>query len=386
MVLSVPGRALHGGVGRVVALAARSLGYSSAIAALHVDDELRVITRVGDDASRLLESARLLSEGGRVELPDVLGVPLRHQGGTPVGGLCLAGGPPDRDVAADALVLADFATVLQDQLDLLLLLGAPPDPGAVERLREGIALGQVRAWFQPIVRLDDESLVGFEALARWRTGAGEVAGPGEFVPLAEQAGLVTLLDLAVLRSAVAEQATWQRTHPDLRLSVNLSGRHLDDPGWLDQVHDIVVAAGVPPHTVELELTESARPADVLRSVEALQRARSLGYEVWFDDFGTGWSELRHLVELPVDGVKVDRFFTEARGNRGDSVVRAVVQLARDLGLGTVIEGVSERAHAERAVALGCDLGQGFLWSPAVPPEEVAAVLASRSSRFSAADR
>ena len=90
--------------------------------------------------------------------------------------------------------------------------------------------------------------------------------------------------------------------------------------------------------------------------------RELGYAVWFDDFGTGWSELTHLVDVPVDGIKIDRFFTERLGGRADSVVRALLQVAAELGLATTIEGISTTEQAERALALGCDLAQGFLWS------------------------
>lgn len=384
-------RALHGGAGRVTALAARSAGYDSAIACL-VDPggsqerpALRVITHHGVGREALLVAAAEVA-AGRDPGPSYVGARMWDPTGAVVGVLCLAGPPEGRDVALDQDSVGAFAEVLADQLDLLRLLGPPPDRAAVARLRSALADGEVEAWFQPIVELEGERLVGFEALARWRTAGGSLVSPGEFVPLAEQAGLVDTLDMTILRDAVTHLARWQRTRPDLRVSVNVSGRHLDRPGWLDDIAAVVTAAGVPPATVELELTESVRPADVVRNARELAEAREQGFEVWFDDFGTGWSELRQLVELPVDGLKVDRFFTEALGGRGDSVVRAVVSIAADLGLDTVIEGVATRAHADRARELGCRLGQGFRWSPAVPAAEVDAVLGGLSPAFVAADR
>lgn len=368
-------RPLHGGAARVVALAVRSLGYRAGVAVLVDDDQVRRTTWSGPDDERLVAAATDVV-AGRGTSTEVVSAPLHDPSGAVIGALCLVGPSRDADPEEDRVVLGEYAAVLDDQLDLLRQLGPPPDPAAQERLVRGLDGGEIQAWFQPLVRLDDEAVIGFEALARWVRGDGEVVRPGDFIPVAEQSGLVGRLDLAVLADAVGHLAGWHRTRPDLRLSVNVSGRHLDDPTWVEDVHAVVSAAGVRPDRIELELTESVRPTDVLRSVEELRRARALGYQVWFDDFGTGWSELRQLVELPVDGVKVDRFFTEALGGRGDSVVRAMVQIARDLDLDTVIEGVSRPEHADRARALGCRLGQGFLWSPAVPAHEVPALLES----------
>lgn len=387
MPFTATARALHGGASRVVALAARSAGYRSAIACLTGPDQalsggrtdgLKVITHHGDDLDDLLAAAAAVVAG--LPLPaGAVGAPMVDPLGTIVGVLCLGGALTVCDPVSDTAVVGAFAAVLHDQVDLMRVLGPPPDPAAVTDLRAALDHGEIQAWFQPIVSLDDEHLVGFEALARWRTPQGMVSRPGDFVPLAERSGLVDELDLAVLRHGLGHLARWHRTHPALRLSVNISGKHLDTPDWLTAVHAAVVGAGVSPTTIELELTESVRPAEIVRNTEELRQAQELGYEVWFDDFGTGWSELRQLLELPVDGVKVDRFFTEALGGRGDSVVRAVVSMATDLDLDLVVEGVSRREHADRARELGCRLGQGFLWSPAVTAAEVDLVLAGTSS-------
>ena len=240
--------------------------------------------------------------------------------------------------------------------------GVHLDDLAVADLSRAIAEGEVRPWYQPIVRLATGELLGFEALARWHRGWGMVELPGAFIGLAEEAGLVTTLDLTVLDQAAADLARWRESRPDLRVSVNFSARHLDDPDWVDTVHARTTAHGAPPGNVDLEITESARPRDLVRGVEQLARLQGLGYAVWFDDFGTGWSELTHLVDVPVDGIKIDRFFTERLGGRADAVVRALLQIAAELGLSTTIEGIATTEQAERALALGCDRGPGFLWS------------------------
>ena len=240
--------------------------------------------------------------------------------------------------------------------------GVHLDDVAIGELRRAIAEGEVRPWYQPILRLATRELVGFEALARWHRPSGIVELPGAFIGLAEEAGLVTTLDLTVLDQAAADLARWRDRRPDLRMSVNFSARHLDDPAWVDTVHTCTTRHRVPPGNIDIELTESARPRDLARGSEQLARLRELGYAVWFDDFGTGWSELTHLVDVPVDGIKIDRFFTERLGGRADSVVRALLQVAAELGLATTIEGISTTEQAERALALGCDLAQGFLWS------------------------
>jgi EAL domain-containing protein (putative c-di-GMP-specific phosphodiesterase class I) len=200
--------------------------------------------------------------------------------------------------------------------------------------------------------------------------------PGAFIDLAEQTGLVTRLDLAILDRAAADLARWREGRPDLRMSVNFSGRHLDDEGWADAVHTLVTRRGVPPENLDLELTESSRPRDLARGSAQLSCLRELGYAVWFDDFGTGWSELTHLVDVPVDGIKIDRFFTERLGGRADPVVRALLQVAADLDLATIIEGVSTTEQAERALDLGCNLAQGFLWSRPLTREATEELLAS----------
>lgn len=259
---------------------------------------------------------------------------------------------------------------------------APPAPedrsgdADVADLRRAIDDGDVRPWYQPIVRLTTGELVGFEALARWHRPSGVVELPGVFIGVAEESGLITALDLAVLDRAMGDLARWREVRPDLRMSINISARQLDDDDWAEAVHASPLRHGVPPGNIDLELTETARPRDLSRASVQLRRLRQLGYAVWFDDFGTGWSELAHVVEVPVDGIKIDRFFTERLGTRADAVVRAMLDVAAALGLATTIEGISSREQAERAQALGCDLAQGFWWSEPLSAPATEELLAS----------
>ena len=249
-------------------------------------------------------------------------------------------------------------------------------PRESEELHLALDRGEVRPWYQPIVRLTTGELVGFEALARWHRPSGMVELPGAFIGLAEETGLVTRLDLAILDGAACDLARWRAARPDLRISVNFSGRHLDGDGWVDELHALVTRYDVPPGNVDVELTESARPRDLAKGARELGRLRELGYAVWFDDFGTGWSELTHLVDVPVDGIKIDRFFTERLGGRADAVVKALLGVAADLGLATTIEGIATREQADRARELGCDLAQGYLWSEPLSAPDAEALLAT----------
>ena len=252
----------------------------------------------------------------------------------------------------------------------------PSELEAVAELADGINAGQLRPWYQPLVRLDTRELVGFEALARWHHASGEVRSPADFIPLAERSGLVGRLDLAIMDLAVTDLAAWQQVRPGLRLAINVSGRHLDQPSWLEQLQVTVEERGVAPADLDLELTETMEPEDFERCLPIVESARSRGYAVWLDDFGTGWTQLRHLVDMPLDGIKIDRFFVATPGRRADVVVRGLLSVAHELGLRTVAEGIASQTDAERFAALGCDLGQGYYYSRPIPPARVTALVGS----------
>ncbi|UZJ24939.1 EAL domain-containing protein [Rhodococcus antarcticus] len=306
-----------------------------------------------------------------------VGVPVQGREGLTVGGLCLIDSRPREITPTMVEQLAEFASIVEDQLDLArrrhdgALVGV--DPAVLAAAVDG---GEVLPWYQPLVDLHTGAILGFEALARWQHPRLGTVSPASFIPVAEDSDLVIDLDLAVLRRAMHDLAGWRRTRPELRLSVNLSAKHLTAQESVVRLREAAAVAGVPPHQVDLEITETAAVAASSRSVDVLAQLREHGFRVVLDDFGTGWSSLEHLLRLPVDGLKIDRGLTASLGQRNaDAVVRAVTGMSRDMGLTTVIEGVESADAACRARALGCTVGQGYLWSAAVPAAHVPALLA-----------
>ncbi|MBB3328786.1 EAL domain-containing protein (putative c-di-GMP-specific phosphodiesterase class I), partial [Friedmanniella antarctica] len=194
-------------------------------------------------------------------------------------------------------------------------------------------------------------------------------------PVAEQSDLILDVDLAVLRRAFADLAEWQQTRPGFWVTANLSTRHLGHAGWLDQLQDAAATAGVDPTTVILELTETAAPDDAGSGRLVVDAMRDLGFHVWFDDFGSGWSALSDLGRFTVDGIKIDRSYADQLGTKtGEVVIAALVSAAAELGLSVTIEGIETPSQYERARNLGCHFGQGYLWSRPVPPAAVARFL------------
>lgn len=221
---------------------------------------------------------------------------------------------------------------------------------------------QIRPVYMSLVDLATDKVVAVEALARWYRPSGEVVAPDDFIPVAESSGLILDLDLAVARQAMTDLRVWHRVDPELRVTVNLSGRHFASTDCIDKLAGLASSAGVDPARVVLELTETIRPRDLDLAGEVAGQLRGLGFSLWLDDFGTGWSGLSDLLHFPVDGIKIDRPFAARLGSAtADAVIAATTGLADELGLTVTIEGIEERRQAARARALGCHLGQGFLW-------------------------
>ena len=248
---------------------------------------------------------------------------------------------------------------------------ADVDPVALDLVR-GLQRGEVVPWYQPVVDLLSGEVVGVEALARWRRAPGVVEQPSLFIPVAERSDLILAVDLAVMKGAFADLATWQATRPGFWASVNLSVRHLARADWPARLLEATAAAGVDPSTVILELTETVAPADRDTSRRSVDALRELGFHVWFDDFGSGWAALSDLTRFLVDGIKIDRSYADQLGTKtGDVVVRALVAAAAELGLSVTIEGIETPAQHARARNLGCHFAQGYLWSRPVPPAAIA---------------
>jgi EAL domain-containing protein (putative c-di-GMP-specific phosphodiesterase class I) len=312
-----------------------------------------------------------------------LGIPLRADGAV-VGVLSLRDPAPRPIGRREVRTLVEFGRLVIDQLDARDPGRDPdldPDPvpdqpdAAVAEIRAGLDAGEMVPWYQPVVALDSQRVIGVEALVRWRRANGVIEQPATFLPLAERSDLIIDIDREILRRALDDLAGWQHTNPDFRVSVNLSGRHLDRVETLAELDRLARRAGVSPATVDLELTETARPHDLEVGGAAIARLRDRGYSVWFDDFGSGWSALQDLIRFPVDGIKLDRTFAEQLGSPvADAVVGALSAAAAQVGLKITIEGIEEQVQAARALELGCQFAQGYLWSRPLPADQVPALV------------
>jgi EAL domain-containing protein (putative c-di-GMP-specific phosphodiesterase class I) len=249
-------------------------------------------------------------------------------------------------------------------------------------LRRAAFRGEFSLDYQPTVELATGKPTGLEALIRWKHPELGLIAPADFVPLAEETGLVVPIGRWALSEACKQAADWRArfpSEPPLTMSVNLSARQLQHQGLLNDVEDALSATGFPASLLTLELTESVLMQGGDDAVDVLHALRKLGVHLALDDFGTGYSSLSYLRNLPVDIVKIDRSFVEgADTGMGDglSVLRGIIQLGQALGLVLVAEGIERAMQAEALRDLGCAFGQGFyFWRP-LDPVAVEGLLAS----------
>jgi EAL domain-containing protein (putative c-di-GMP-specific phosphodiesterase class I)/GGDEF domain-containing protein len=228
-------------------------------------------------------------------------------------------------------------------------------------LGAALARDELLLHYQPRVDLGSGRVAGVEALVRWHHPALGLLAPGDFVPLAEDTGLIGPLGEWVLREAACQSRRWQEAGLDLTMSVNLSARQLDEADLPGRVVQALREAGADPHRLELEVTETAVLRDPGRAADMLACLAGHGVCISMDDFGTGWSGLSYLRHLPLDLVKIDQSFVRNAGGDGDdaTIVRAVVDLARNLGIGVVAEGVEKAGQARWLRDIGCGFGQGW---------------------------
>jgi diguanylate cyclase (GGDEF)-like protein len=249
-----------------------------------------------------------------------------------------------------------------------------------EGLVTALAEGQLRVHYQPVMCLTRNEIDGVEALVRWEHPERGLLHPGDFIAVAEEAGLDIALGRIVLQEACEQLARWRAAGVDdtFTVSVNMSAAQLGDREFPDVVRDILRDTDVPPSCICMEITErdalerTGRGGD-LPANAALTALRDVGVRLAIDDFGTGYSSLTHLRRFPIDVLKVDRSFVNGLGtNRNDSsIVRAVVGLARAMELTTIAEGVERLDQAEQLATMGCDHAQGYLFGRPVPAEDLA---------------
>jgi EAL domain-containing protein (putative c-di-GMP-specific phosphodiesterase class I) len=234
------------------------------------------------------------------------------------------------------------------------------------QLRRAIDGDELRVLYQPIVAVRSGVITGVEALVRWEHPERGLLGPGEFIPLAEDSGLVLPLGAWVLRHACAQLQAWSPMLQErpFYVTVNVSARQLLDPLFPSTVATALSDFDIDPATICLEITESALLRDLDAAEQALHELRAIGVRIAVDDFGTGYSSLTHLKLLPIDMLKIDRSFVSELGLNADNtaIVGAVIRLAGALGMTSVAEGVEDAEQAEWLTSLGCELAQGYFFA------------------------
>jgi diguanylate cyclase (GGDEF)-like protein len=245
---------------------------------------------------------------------------------------------------------------------------------ALERdLRAAVAAGALDVFYQPLVATDDRRVEGFEALVRWRHPARGMVSPGEFIPLAEEIGLIGDIGAWVLRRACAEAVKWPG---EATVAVNLSPLQFRDHALAETVLEALAASGLPARRLELEITESLLLQDNDSVLAILHEIRALGVRISMDDFGTGFSSLSYLRRFPFDKIKIDQSFVRGLTEQKDcrAIVRAVIGLGRSLGMAVIAEGVETEEQLDMLREEGCRQVQGYLFSPPRPAHEIPPLL------------
>jgi EAL domain-containing protein (putative c-di-GMP-specific phosphodiesterase class I) len=246
-------------------------------------------------------------------------------------------------------------------------------------LRRAITRKEFFVNYQPIVSLETGKVSSFEALVRWRHPERGLVGPSEFIPVAEETGLIIPLGQWVLNEACRQVREWQKLHladEHVTISVNLSSRQFSQADLIEQVSSALRESGLRPGCLKLEITESMVMENIDTAIDMLMQLRGLGVGLSIDDFGTGYSSLSYLHRFPIDTLKIDRsFVTQMTDNTENAeIVRTIVTLARSLDMDVIAEGVETREQLRQLSALGCDYGQGYLFSRPVGPSQALELL------------
>lgn len=243
-------------------------------------------------------------------------------------------------------------------------------------LRRAVERQELRLVYQPIVRLEDRSVAGFEALLRWEHPRRGGIPPADFIPVAESCGLIVQLGLFAMQQAADDLASWQKQIGDvpLSVSVNLSSRQLIRRDLVSDVRSVVARANLKPRCFRLELTESLVMDNPEQSAHILGKLKQLGIGLSLDDFGTGYSSLAYLTRFPFDTIKIDRSFIDDSSPKRSVLLRSMVNMAHELGLSVVAEGVADENDALELRQMGCEYVQSFLFGPPLPAETVVKLL------------
>jgi PAS domain S-box-containing protein len=247
-------------------------------------------------------------------------------------------------------------------------------------LRRGLENGELLVYYQPIISLDTGRIMGFEALSRWRTPEGLVP-PAEFIPVADETGLILPLNRALLREACDQLGKWQsqfQCDPPLTMSVNLAPRQFNQPELPDEIATVLHETGIRPSALNFEIMETVAMGDADRGLSILTDLKALGVRLSIDDFGTGYSSLSRLPRFPVDTLKIDRSFivNMSQDHESREIVRLIIMIAHSVGLKVVAEGTETKDQIGELKNLGCEMAQGYFYSPPVDAQAAFGLLAS----------
>ncbi len=310
-------------------------------------------------------------------------------------GLALGG----QSTSSDSALYRDAATALaharRRRRGSWMLFDPAMQASAIERLAVECDLratldrggSELRVFAQPLVDLEAGEPVGFEALVRWEHPSRGLLSPGTFVPIAEETGLVIPMGQWMLRESCAEVARWMERGHDLPVSVNVAVQQIEHGDLVADVEEALAQSGIPASLLKVEITETNLMHDIESKVSVLTTLQNLGVRIHIDDFGTGYSSLGYLAHLPVHALKIDRCFVKnlPEDHRSGQLVRAIVDLAHNLGLTVIGEGIETLDQLRELKTFGCDLGQGYLFARPMPAEKVADWLELARSAASVAD-
>lgn len=249
-------------------------------------------------------------------------------------------------------------------------------------LRHAIENNEFESWYQPIVEVATGRIVGFESLARWRSSKRGIVAPNEFIPMAEETGLIVPIGMTMLHEACWQLHCWDSVFPGAKLyvSVNISGRQLTQTGMVQKVKDILAQTNLEPSRLRLEITESVFMSDFEQAERILKPLQEFGIKICLDDFGTGYSSLSYLRRLPIDVLKIDRSFISGieRCPKQKALVQTMIHLAQALEIEVVAEGLETRKQLEHVFHLQCSKAQGFLYSRPVEAKVATQLIADQN--------
>ena len=287
--------------------------------------------------------------------------------------------PEDSTEARQLLQQADVAmSLIKHGTTSIARYDGTRDPSSPRRLllmrdlRTALAQKQLQAHYQPKINIQTGRLSGVEALARWSHPERGIIPPDEFIPLAEKTGVINALTLYMLESCARQSSDWRIDNRGIPVAVNLSVKDLLDRSLIDKVEALLRNRALKPNMLEFEITESVLMEDPDHNLEILMALRDLQIRLSIDDFGTGYSSLSYLKKLPVSAIKIDQSFVADMINTSDSaiIVQSTIELAHNLGLKVIAEGVENQATWDLLATYGCDEAQGFFIAPAMPPEDI----------------